>query len=147
MTTGHEVIPERLYEIERWWVAFGEGEREGHRWWDVFTRPGFRHCYAFRCLAPNVTLVLSPMVHRIEQALVGRMPCDLIEAAKSSGWRVLVVERVVAEYDPRRDRLLPRGPAMTCATVLAYLIGVPFAWRLTPHQLWKTLLSIGAEEV
>lgn len=137
----------RREEIERWWVVFCDGDVGRPHWWDAFTRPGFRHCYAFRCLAPDVTMVIAPMVHRIEQGLVGRMPAALIELAKSGGSRVLVVERVVSEYDPARDGLVPRGPVITCATVLAYLIGVPFAWRFTPWQLWKQLLRHGAEEV
>ena len=30
-----------------WWVVFEDRDENVRRWWDIFTKPRFRHCWAF----------------------------------------------------------------------------------------------------
>lgn len=131
--------------IERWWVVFRDSER--FCWWNVFTRPGFGHCWAFRSLTPEAVLLLNPLVHRVEQAVVFRPASEVLEGAFAAGFRVLVAERHVRVYDPARDGRVGRGLFVNCASIIAYTIGVSFSWRSTPWQLWKALKRAGAVEI
>lgn len=132
-------------QVERWWIAFGPPQGEG--WWLAFTRPGFGHCYAFRMPADQVILALNPCVHRIENGLRFERAYDIILRAKAAGERVLVYERPTRVYNPHTDVRVGRGLFVTCASTVAYLVGVNFSWRCTPWQLWQALIKAGAQEL
>lgn len=133
-------------EIERWWLVFTP-PIEPVGWWRVFLRPGFGHVYGFRMPQDGLLLALNPCVHRVENAVVFERACDVIERARGMGHRVLVYERLVREYDRAVDRRVGRGAFLTCASVLAYTLGLDFSWRSTPWQLWKAALKAGATEL
>lgn len=47
---------------------------------------------------------------------------------------------------PDPEARIMRGPIITCATYLAYTVGIPFG-GVTPHQLYKTLKARGGVDL
>ena len=142
MSPGEQFSPP---ELERWWLCFCEAPQRV--WWKTFCKPGFSHCYAFRQPQSGILIALNPLVHRVENAIVLERASDRITRELAAGHRVLVYERYTRVYDPARDRRVGRGLFITCASYIAYTIGVPFSWRSTPWQLWKAALKAGATEL
>jgi hypothetical protein len=138
-------LPDR--QIERWWVCFSDGDKSVRAWWKPFTKPGFRHCCAFRSIGDDAVLFLNPLLHRVEQGVRFEPPHEVIRQIVNLGFRVCVVERAVSEYDPARDRQVARGAFVTCASVIAYTIGLDFRGKWTPWQLWQAVIAAGGEEI
>ena len=132
-------------ELERWWLVFTPPVSPG--WWKLFIRPGFGHVYALRQPQSGMVIALNPLIHRVENAIVLARASDLIARAKDAGHRVLVYERYTRVYDPVTDERVGRGLCITCASHLAYTLGISFSWRSTPWQLYKAALRAGATEL
>lgn len=132
-------------ELERWWISFSPPQSAG--WWGIFVRPGFGHCYAWRMPSDGVLIALNPCVHRVENAIVFERASEVIRRAKAANERVLVYTRPVKPYDAHSDVRIGRGLFLTCASMIAYLVGVNFSWRCTPYQLYRALLANGAKEL
>lgn len=132
-------------ELERWWLIFTPPV-EG-RWWNLFTREGFGHVYGFRQPQSGLLIALNPCVHRVENAILLDRASNVIDRAKAEGNRVLVYSKLTRAYDPHTDVRVGRGWFITCASFLAYVMGIPFSWRCTPYQLYRAALKAGAEEL
>ena len=132
-------------ELERWWLVFTPPVEPG--WWKVFITEDFGHVYAFRQVGPEIVLVLSPIVHRVENGIRPMRASELVEAALAEGHKVLVYTKPTRRYDPHTDVRVGRGWIITCASYLAYTLGIPFSWKCTPYQLFKAALKAGAEEL
>ena len=142
MSPGEQIAAPQL---ERWWLVFTPPVDPG--WWRIFLTPGFGHVYAFRQPQSGVCIVLNPLIHRVENAIVLERACDLIDKAMADGHRVLVYERHTRVYNAQLDVRIGRGWLITCASVLAYTLGINFSWRCTPYQLYRAALRAGAEEL
>lgn len=142
MTPGEQFSPP---EIERWWLVFTPPVEPG--WWKVFLTPGFGHVYGFRQPKSGILIALNPLVHRVENAIVPRRASEVIDEALAQGHRVLVYERHTRVYNAQLDVRVGRGWLITCASYLAYTLGIPFGWRCTPYQLYRAALKAGAQEL
>ncbi|MDJ0950957.1 MAG: hypothetical protein QNJ94_18755 [Alphaproteobacteria bacterium] len=127
----------------RWWVVFTGRDRRN--WWDVFTVPGYRHCFAFCQWRPGEVYIIEPM----QEALFAHVELhehvlDVVERALKRG---MVLE---FEHEPMVSgigfRLRDRAPLLTCASVIGYTLGLR-AWVLTPQGLARRLLKEGAKRV
>jgi hypothetical protein len=123
----------------QWYVVFRDSENRS--WFSLFTRRGFRHCYAFGRWDTNwvrVDPLLSwAQVDVIEQAeLVKNGFQDFVELVKREdpSVRVLCVNRVMA----------PRGVSLllppTCVSVVKYLLGIR-SKAVTPWGLYIELIE------
>ncbi|MBP2290728.1 hypothetical protein [Azospirillum rugosum] len=121
--------------VREWLVFFADGER--FAWWDIWTRPGFRHVLAagydveaerwviFDPRATGTTILL------LHQDAAGGKLAELIEA---SAGRVL-------RFAPRsRRRCQPFVGG--CVGAVASLLGIRGA--LSPSGLHRQLLAMGA---
>lgn len=142
MSPGEQFSPPQL---ERWWLVFTPPVEPG--WWKVFLTPGFGHVYAIRQPQSGVCIVVNPLVHRVENAIALERASDLIDQALAQGYRVLVYTKHTREYNAHTDVRVGRGWIITCASFLAYLMGIHFSWRCTPYQLYRAALGQGAEEL
>jgi hypothetical protein len=130
-----------IYTPGVWVVAFidnGPGF-----WWDVFSRPGFRHCLAFRYMAEIDAWALVDWGSEgfFIEFLPKRFITGLIAGVKQSGGCFLEIE---AKKMP--PRMLPSFP-LYCVSVMKHLIGLK-DWRVfTPYQLYCALLKNGASKM
>lgn len=127
-------------KTERWWVAFGNGTSP-RRWYDRmgFTRPGFRHCFAFRQAHDHIVLMVDPVSSRVATEVAFVSPWRLIDHYKAAGWRVLVVERSILGYSSGPSTMA-RMVGVTCASMVSYLLGLD-RLALTPRGLWIDLIQ------
>lgn len=132
-------------ELERWWLVFTPPVQPG--WWKWFLTPGFGHVYGFRQPQSGVLIALNPLVHRVENAIVLQRAYERIADELAAGHRVLVYERHTRVYNAQQDVRVGRGWCITCASYVAYTLGIPFSWRCTPYQLYRAALRAGAEEL
>ncbi len=106
--------------------------------WARFLHREFRHCYAFRQMTAETTLVIN----QVGEALLPNL-CPLplgfyVDATLKSGRTVLVTIR------PRpQPRPFLRGP-MTCVETVKSLLGIRAWWIITPRQLARLLCADGA---
>jgi hypothetical protein len=121
-----------------WFVAFGD---DGSRlkWWDVFTRRGFRHCFAFRYdLAADCWIVFDPAFSGVSVRVFANDAFTIYISGLSES-----LNRIVRCELPDNRRVLPRFAgwcAPMCADVVRFR-GV----ALTPRQLYCSLQRNGAE--
>jgi hypothetical protein len=127
---------------ERWFVAFGDGVYGAAPWWvRWFTRPGFRHVWAF-AYAPEADawLLVFPTFERVRVELADKAEITaLIAAARAGAIRVLEVTPQAA--GPRRPRLV-----VTCAGAIAAIVGIRRT-TLRPEGLFRHLIACGAKPV
>lgn len=126
--------------VRSWCVAFVDDPRQPRRWWDVFTRPGFRHVEAFGWDADaGVWLVYSVFN---DSTMVDALTADTADAVIGG---ICAVSSVVLRYDMPAT---PDGGAglrlgMWCVPAVAHLLGIR-SRALAPHQLYRDLLRRGA---
>jgi len=117
------------HEID-WWVAFADTGT--WTWWDLVTRKGYRHCFAFRWDGFNWILV-DPMSCWLEVQVMPYGPDeDVPKKMEELGHEVLYVR------SSRENRFLWRG-VLTCITVIKHLLGLRAWYVITPYQLKKYL--------
>lgn len=114
--------------------------RPAARWWDVFTRPGFRHVWVLT-RQPDVggTIVLRTAFDAFSPVWSPRPIEDVARdlLAENAPARALVY---ASEF---RDRLLPR-PFFTCVELAKLALGLRAPFVFTPRQLFRLLRSRGA---
>lgn len=133
----------------RWWVFFTDSSQHRRWWYRIFPsyRGAFRHVYAICEIAPNILMHVDPqknaLVHNYH---VGR-PSDHIRLVQRAGGRVLFVEFESGRPDLETGRKFKQGCAITCTSVIAYMLGLDTR-AVLPSQLWRVLVSrYGAKEV
>jgi hypothetical protein len=125
----------------KWIIAFYDGGPRN--WWDRFTRPGFRHCFAVRYLEPMDAWTLVDWNNHglIIDFLPKRFIDAMIVGVNDAGGVFLE-----AEVQPTRRRIVPLTP-LYCVSAVKDLIGLR-AWRvITPWQLYCALMKRGAQRM
>lgn len=106
-------------------------------------RPGFRHVEMITDLDNGQIMHINPRLGRVDYGLTNEHTlAEVIEQLKALG-------RTVVMYccnAPDAGASIPRGWLMTCASYLAYSIGLPFRGA-TPYQLYVTLKARGGVDV
>lgn len=121
-----------------WYVAFVDRMPGcGRNWWDVFTRPGFRHVLAWKWDASAERWVFV-------DPLWSGLQIDLLTPEEFAGvlaWFGGALTVVLAWDREREGRAAPFFG--WCAPVIAGLIGVRCP-ALTPWGLYRHLVRMGA---
>ena len=130
---------------ERWWVIFTDRHQGGLMHW--FTCEGFRHCLAFKVIHSGQLLFVEPTSARMVIVASGGWAWTWLKEFCRLGCRIVVVERS-CPIVPVDDGTVPRvGPLLTCASVVAYAIGIE-GWVMTPKQLYDRLIrDYGGKEI
>jgi hypothetical protein len=123
-------------------------ERPDRGWWDAFTAPGWRHCWAFwdvyhpapGLFATRFTAKLELMRSQLDTDNWWAPPEEVAAAFLEIG--VTDIVRVRVRHAPG-SAFIPYG-WLTCVSVIKALLRVR-AWRIwTPLQLHRFLLAQGA---
>lgn len=124
-----------------YWVVFEDRMSLDWHWWHIFLKPGFYHCWVFTAGdAGTIT-----MQHLRAGWHLGWHPCEPHELGQElyshpeSRYRVLVIDR------PTSFSYTWRG-VITCVSVVKACLNIR-CWAITPYQLYRHLLEIGAYEV
>jgi len=119
-----------------WYVAFWGVERLG--WWDVFTRPGFRHIMAFAYSShAERWLIYDVCRHRTYvRAYRGEAFDEWLGGMPEEATVLRVGSAPTTEH--RAQRLM-----FICTTAVKHLVGIR-SRALRPHALFRDLLGIGA---
>lgn len=129
-----------------WYVAFVDRPAgQPRRWWDIFTRPGWRHVLAFRYDAgAGVWLLVDPLWSR---TLVTAIRPGAEFGAVLGGLSPVLTAVLRVDMPAVPDRL-PRLPRIGgwCVPATAHLLGLRCR-ALAPLGLWRELLRRGAVPV
>ncbi len=127
-----------------WWVVFmdfiDQEDRAGVAWWHRCTRPGFRHCLALRHDESGQVVGCNPLRQGLILSYEPGPALVHLETFAAHGATIVLVKTPLSAYDPALRTASIRGPMLTCASVVAYLIGV-HGWIVTPRQLYRTILA------
>jgi hypothetical protein len=126
-----------------WFVLF-QAPRAPARWWHRFLAPGYRHLMLVRSLAPDHAISIE---HTGTALLVDHHaapPVALVRrhAMSKAVHLVLAIDRPL----PASVRASLRPP-MTCVEVAKAALAITAPWIITPRQLARHLLQIGARPV
>lgn len=131
----------RLAKAEAWTVAFvPAAEVACGAWWSRVLDPQARHCFAFRAIAPDCTVVVNHSGRRLVVQHLAMAAPDVARVCAVAGMTMLEVTA------REQDAPALRGP-MTCVEVVKALLGLR-DWRvMTPRQLARRLVRNGARPV
>lgn len=116
-------------------------------WWDIFTRPGWRHVWVILpapwpapgLLATEFTMKVEPLCWGIDVAVFWDEPGVVAQAfADDCATAVLAVD--VRLPPGKIGEYIPRG-VFSCVTIVKAVLGLR-AWRIfTPWSLYRYLLA------
>jgi hypothetical protein len=123
----------------------------GVSWWIVFKdvphpvikrvlRPGKQHVFAVTRMH-NLTLAIDPLLGAVNHILTDADLAEILAEHKQAGHTV-----VHFRHAPESRRFVWRGPVITCASYVAYTIGIGF-FGVTAWQLYRKLMAMGGEEI
>lgn len=125
-----------------WYVVFEEKPHHIFRWWDIFTRRGFRHCWAYTRSACNTGwMALDPASGGLQlgfypdAALEKYGYNDLHQFVLSQGFKILPTNALVGQS------YLPRLMPATCVEVVRLALGIDNRYIFTPFQLYKYIVK------
>ena len=106
----------------------GFGDSDIPHFWDVFTRKGFRHCFAFNWDGYNWILV-DPLGQSLNVEVLPYGSEDNVpHIFKQAGYTII-------RYKQKDNtKFIFRG-MLTCVTVCKQVLGIKAAWVVTPWQL------------
>ncbi|HEX6143365.1 MAG TPA: hypothetical protein VFZ01_11635 [Geminicoccaceae bacterium] len=114
---------------------------QGAGFWLRPLKPGYRHCFVALRQQPGLWLICDPLKDRIEiSAVEVERDVELADIYRAAGHRVWLGTSLPRAARPRAS--VP-GP-LTCVAVVKRLIGLGAPWVVTPFQLHRHLLAIGA---
>ena len=145
MATGPYVQGEdqlfSVYIDTTWFVVFGEREKP-LSWWDkLFTRPQFRHCWAFARLTGDRFIAVDSMSGGLQireyhnDILQDHGFADLIDFCLSEG------DLVIPANGVQNQDYIARLSPMTCVEVVKHLLGIDNIFILTPYQLYRYIVK------
>lgn len=104
-------------------------------------KDGFQHVEMITDLEGDLIMHVNPRWGRVNYGLTNEIPLpQVLKMFTDLGHTVVFFPCDL----PDPCAKIFRGPVITCATYLAYTIGISF-FGVTPYQLYKTLLSRGGE--
>lgn len=106
-------------------------------------KSGFRHVEMITELDNGMVFHINPLWGCTDHGLTNEIPLHAVISMLKKQGHTVVMYRQKA---PDQRKMIARGPVMTCASYLAYTIGLPFA-GVTPHQLYRCLIKRGGEVV
>lgn len=130
------------------YIVFQDGEG---RWWDGFTKPGFRHCWMFYTIyKPSPGLMADQYTAKIEYTnshtdvdIWWASPDDVCKDFYRQGATAILKYRAQLPG----ERVLGSRGLMTCVSVVKSVLGLS-CWEVqTPYQLCRRLLYLGAKVV
>jgi hypothetical protein len=126
------------------WLICFTGRASRNYWWDLLTRPQWRHCYALQYQGEVDKWVLIDWRTGICEVVVFNH--DELEYVfgylKANGGTGVLYRRQIPEKE-----ILYRIPLMFCVQAILQLLGLPTRWTWTPFQLYKRLIANGGEEL
>lgn len=134
MTIRTDTPPRRVF-----YVVFNDRLCRPRRWWHLFCRPGFYHCWCYSETSGGVVVL---------QALERRWNVDWYQASAESFAAQLLADgrtRILVIDRPGDARYNPCRPIYCVQVVKAALGLLSSAW--TPFQLYRDLLQMGAVEI
>lgn len=139
-------------------ARFGEARRvvyyrvifqDGHerRWWWLFTRRGWRHCWViYPIFYPAPGLLADEYTAKIEHGLDG-LDHDIWwmdpETVAQGFLEIGVTAVVVIRVDSRTKCRYLRAEALTCVSAVKAALGLNAWWVQTPHGLFRYLMRRG----
>lgn len=120
-----------------WWVVFKKAENPYIR---AITCKEIGHCFALTQMN-NVVLMIEPLMGTVNHVITDDVLSDILARFKLEGYRV-----VHFRHTPEPKILKIRTPMITCASYIAYTIGISF-FGVTAKQLYRKLLRMGGEEI
>lgn len=135
-----QVATERL-----WWVVFTDEAKPS--FFNRFLTRGFRHCWCFTQIRPYMVLVVNPCLDHCQILLNECWPYDMLRevAGRDPLTRVLAFDQF-SVYPPLASRVTRRGFPVSCASYLAYTLGID-ATVQTPYGLYRHLMVGGGRIV
>lgn len=118
----------------RWYFAFS----------DQTTNPiarickrGFRHVLAVTELPNGTVMLIDPLASHVNVEYSSDVTLyDTLQRLQQAGFVV-----VFFLWTPPIGKTVRRSWGITCASVLAYMAGIPFS-GVTPYQLFKRLIAL-----
>lgn len=89
----------------------------------------------------NLVLGIDPLLGVVNHVLTDADLAEILAEHKQAG-RTIVHFR----HYPESSRFIVRAPLITCASYLAYTIGIPF-FGVTAWQFYRKLMALGGEEI
>lgn len=130
--------------VEKWWVVF---TTKGWHRWAFFTRSNARHCYCFTNRNDGLIEVFDPQRDRLFTYAYAGWSYGHVKHALKAGHQVFVVDVPEKPYCPDTPfHDIKRSFVMTCASLVAYRIGVQEA-IVTPQGLRSALIRLGARRL
>lgn len=131
------------------YIVFQDGQC---RWWDGFTKPGFRHCWVFyTAYKPEPGLMADRYCSKVEYVnshldvdVWWGTPEEVCEHFMSDPKTTCILKYRVEL--PGNGSVACRG-LMTCVSVSKAILGIGSWEILTPYQLCSRLLYLGATMV
>lgn len=131
----HHCAPGR----QLFWVVFHDRVFQRRRWYHIFNTPGFYHCFVMKAGIAG-TIVLNPMM---KTWLLDWIPQDIHETVTQllhdDRYRVLVIDRPP-------DASYNRFGLIYCVSAVKSCLAIK-SRAITPFQLYRDLLQMGAVEV
>lgn len=139
------IIPGVHNEWMESWVVFGPSSRTYP--WDIFTRRDMAHCWVFWTryipypgpLSTRLTMKAEHTPGGMYQDVTLSPPEAVLEAVMADEPTDVLQLRALVQ----RNRLRYFG-LLTCVTVVKAVLNLDAPWCLTPAQLHRRLLSMGA---
>lgn len=139
-----------LPNLRRRFTAYVVFQGADHRrWWRIFTRRGWRHCYivlpdhrhgASLFRSPG-SIVINPWVSFVRFDCFDRTPAEICAEVLADGATCAIAFPVDQKFS---GAYVPRG-LLTCVSLIKAMIGCN-AWHVwTPEQLAKWLLRNGGK--
>lgn len=125
--------------MQRYYFFFSNSRTS---WFSRIFKDGFQHVEMVCEMGPNL-MHLNPRWGRVDIGITSEYTLAEVIAKFKDMDHTIVMLRSPA---PDPQARIMRGPAITCATYLAYTFGISFAGA-TPYQFYKTLKARGGIDV
>lgn len=108
-------------------------------WISCLFKRGFQHVEMLTDLDNGMVMHINPRWGRVDYGLTNEIPLhEMIAKLKDLGHTIVIF----CCDEPSPTRMIGRGWCLTCASYLAYSVGISFN-GVTPYQFYKTLIKRG----
>jgi len=131
------------------YVVFQRALPQQWRWWHLITGREWAHCWMMRAEAVGepgllgewITIKVETTPARVHIDVYGGHPDNLVAEAQVA-MRTIDVLALTIDIGGREE-YCPRGP-MSCVSLVKAMLGVWWPTVITPRQLHRKLVSLGA---